>query len=144
VRSMAPDMLYPLERTARWRDLLPPPVYELYAEALSVEKQSPRACTTLVGVTLEAVCQVEQAKGTSLSEQLNDLVTSGRIPATIGEMAQHLRYLRNIGVHVTHEKVTEEDIPVLLEVLEAILEYLYVFPATMHALQTRVETKGTI
>jgi len=109
-----------------------------------VEKQSPRACTTLVGVTLEAVCQVEQAKGTSLSEQLNDLATSGRIPATIGEMAQHLRYLRNIGVHKTYETVTEEDIPVLLEVLEAILEYLYVFPATMKALQLRLQTKGGV
>lgn len=109
-----------------------------------MQKQSPRACATVVGVTLEAICQVEQAKGSSLSEQLNDLATSGRIPTIINQMAQHLRYLRNIGVHVTHEKVTEEDIPVLLEVLEAILEYLYVFPATLQALQSRLQTKGGV
>jgi len=80
----------------------------------------------------------------AVPKQLNDLATSGRIPATIGEMAQHLRYLRNIGVHKTYETVTEEDIPVLLEVLEAILEYLYVFPTTMKALQLRLQTKGGV
>ncbi len=87
-RSLSPEMLYPLQRTARWRDVLPPTVYKLYTDVLSVEKHSARACATVVGVTLEAICQVEQAKGNSLSEQLNDLANSGRIPTIINQMAQ--------------------------------------------------------
>ena len=92
----------------------------------------------MAGLTLEAVCQHEQAKGSSLSERLNHLVTSERIPKTLAEMAHHLRQLRDIGAHLTEEEILPEDVPVIMDFVEAILEYLYVAPAKIRAVQDRL------
>lgn len=140
-RSGTPEILYPVERSARWRHI-PAPVEDMYKEALKVEKVSPRACALMAGLALEAICQVEQAKGSSLAERLNDLATSGRIPTTLVKMAQHLRHLRNVGAHAMDEKVTQEDVPIMLYFVEAILEYLYVAPATIEAVQTRLSARS--
>jgi hypothetical protein len=139
-RSGSPEILYPIERSARWRHI-PASVEEIYKEALKVEKISPRACALMAGVALEEICHVEQAKGETLAQRLDDLITSERIPKMLAEMAQHLRHLRNIGAHAMEEKVTQEDVPVMLYFVEAILEYLYVAPATIEAVQTRLNIR---
>jgi Domain of unknown function (DUF4145) len=136
-RSETPEVLYPVERSTRWQHI-PPAVQEMYTEALKVEKVSPRSCAVMAGLALEAICTVEQAKGTSLAERLNNLAQSERIPHTLVGMAQHLRYFRNISAHAMEEKVTEADVPILLYFVEAILEYLYVAPATIQAVQARL------
>ena len=72
-----------------------------------------------------------------LAERLKNLANSGRIPQTLAEMAQQLRLLRNLGAH--DDEVTEEDVPIILDFLEAILEYLYVAPAKIAAVQARLD-----
>jgi hypothetical protein len=46
-----------------------------------------------------------------------------------------------MGAHAMEEKVTQEDVPVMLYFVEAILEYLYVAPATIEAVQTRLNIR---
>ncbi len=135
-RGASPELLYPVAQTLG--AVLPSPIGRMYLETLRVEKRSPRACAVMAGLTLEAVCQHEHAKGSSLSERLNHLVASERIPKTLAEMAHHLRQLRNIGAHVTQEDILPEDVPVIIDFVEAILEYLYVAPAKIRAVQERL------
>jgi Domain of unknown function (DUF4145) len=141
VRSTSPEVLYPVERIARWRHV-PLSILEMYQEAMNVEKVSPRACALMAGLALEEICRVERAKGTTLAERLTALALSGRIPTMLVEMAHQLRQFRNIGAHAVDEKITEEDVPILLYFVEAILEYLYVAPATIAAVERRLAAKS--
>ena len=136
-RSARPEILYPIERSGRWHHI-PPSIEEIYQEALKVENVSPRACAVMAGLALEEICHVERAKGATLSEQHDGLAQSGRIPSTLVDMAQQLRRLRNIGAHAIDEKITQADVPVMLYFVEAILEYLYVAPATIQIVQERL------
>src|SRR5216684_1421106 len=122
-------ILYPTARTPMPLTNLPETIEKKYMAALKVQAIEPSACAVLIGRTLEAVCNYEKATGKTLSDKLNNLVSSDRIPRTLAEMAHQLRQIRNFGAHDTEDEVTEEDIPIILEFLEAILEYLYVAPA---------------
>jgi hypothetical protein len=123
--------------------VLPPDIGRNYQEVLRVEKHSPRACAVMAGLTLEAVCEYEQARGSSLAERLNHLVAEERIPKTLADMAHHLRQLRNMGAHLTEEEILPEDVPVIIDFVEAILEYLYVAPAKIRAVQERLGRLNT-
>ncbi len=140
-RGPSPELLYPVSQTLVTD--LPPSIGRMYRETLRVEKRSPRACAVMAGLTLEAVCQCEHAKGSSLSERLDHLVMSERIPKTLADMAHHIRLLRNIGAHFTEEDILAEDVPVIIDFVEAILEYLYVAPAKIRAIQERLPAKNT-
>ncbi|HYU77272.1 MAG TPA: DUF4145 domain-containing protein [Ktedonobacteraceae bacterium] len=135
-RGPSPELLYPV--TQALVASLPASIGSMYQETLRVEKHSPRACAVMAGLTLEAICQYEQARGSFLSERLNHLVASERIPKTLAEMAHQLRQLRNMGAHFTEEEILPEDVPVIIDFVEAILEYLYVAPAKIRAVQERL------
>jgi len=134
-------VLYPSE-TGQLSNL-PETIERRYKSALKVRYVEPNARAVLVGRTLEAACNHENAQGRTLAQKLNHLAQRGRIPTTLAEMAQQLKELRNLGAHDTEDEVTEEDVPIIIDFLEAILEYLYVAPAKIEALRARLN-KGDI
>lgn len=130
------EILYPTE-TAQLSNL-PEKIERKYKAALKVRYIEPNACAVLVGRTLEAACNHEGAQGRTLAQKLNYLAQIGRIPNTLAEMARQLKELRNLGAHDAEDEVTEQDVPIILDFLEAILEYLYVAPAKIEAVRTRL------
>ena len=132
------ETLYPIPSTQL--NNLPELVDRRYNAALKVRYVEPNAFAVMVGRTLEAVCNHEKAVGRTLAEKLENLANSGRIPQTLAEMARQLRVLRNLGGHDAEDEVTEADVPIILDFLEAILEYLYVAPAKIAAVQARLKT----
>ena len=133
-------ILYPGSKKAKTPLInLPKTIERNYFAALKVQDIEPSACAVLVGRTLEAVCNYEKATGKTLSDKVNNLVNSDRIPRTLAEMAHQLRQIRNFGAHDAEDEVTEEDVPIILDFLEAILEYLYVAPAKIAAVQARLK-----
>lgn len=54
-------------------------------------------------------------------------------------MADQLKQLRNLGAHADDDEITEEDVPIIIGFLEIILEYLYVAPAKIAAVQARLK-----
>ena len=131
------DILYPSLKTPLSN--LPPLVERRYQAALKVRNIAPSACALLVGRTLEAVCNHEKAVGRTLADKMNNLLTSNRIPKTLAEMAGQLRQIRNLGAHDAQDEVIEEDVPIILDFVEAILEYLYVAPAKIAAVKARLK-----
>lgn len=73
-----------------------------------------------------------------LADQLRSLADSGRIPRTLADVALHLKQLGNLGAHFDEVEVTEEDVPIILDFVELLLEYLYVAPAKIEAVRTRL------
>lgn len=55
-------------------------------------------------------------------------------------MTHQIRQIRNLGAHADEDddEVTEADAPLMLDFLTAILEYLYVAPAKIAAVQSRL------
>lgn len=119
-------------------DNLPDAVARAYGEALKVRPVSPSACAVTVGRTLEAVRKHEQVAGRSLADKLRDHANSDKIPPRLGQMAQQLRAIRNLGAHAAEDEVSESDVPIILDFVGAILEYLYVAPAKIDAVEERL------
>ena len=119
---------------------IPTSIEKRYQAAFKVRNVEPSACAVLVGRTLEAVCHYEKIRGKTLADKLNTLANSGRIPETLAQMAQQLRLIRNLGAHDVKDEITEEDVPIILDFLEAILEYLYVAPAKIEVVRQRLNS----
>ena len=119
---------------------LPDPVVNAWKAAQAVRHVEPNAFAVLVGRTLEVICREEGAKGKNLVESLRILADSGRIPGTLGEMAQKLRQIRNLGAHAASDEVRQADVPIIQEFADAILEYLYRAPAKIAAVEARLRS----
>lgn len=130
-------ILYPTQR--RPLTNLPEEIEKKYVEALKVCIISPSACAVLVRRTLEAICRHENAQGRVRADQLRSLADSGRIPRTLADVTLHLKQLGNLGAHFDEVEVTTEDVPIILDFVELLLEYLYVAPAKIEAVQKRLD-----
>ncbi len=120
-------------------DNLPEAVENRYNAALKVRYVEPNSFAVMAGRTLETACNHENAQGKDLAAKLNYLANKDRIPQTLAEMAHQLRQLRNLGAHDADDEINEADVPIILDFLEAILEYLYVAPAKVEALKNRLK-----
>jgi Domain of unknown function (DUF4145) len=129
--------LYPLEKQIPSN--LPEGIGRMYTEAIKVKLLSPSSCAVLIRRTLEAVCQHENATGRTLAQKLKNLADTGKIPQTLVGIATHLKQLGNLGAHFDiNDDVTMEDVPVILDFVELLLEYLYVAPAKIQAVKDRL------
>jgi hypothetical protein len=118
---------------------LPPEVAKAYKAARAVRLIDPNAFAVLLGRVLEIVCLDRSASGSSLSEQLKDLATKGEIPGPLAEMAHQLRFLRNVGAHATLGELTRVEVPILNDLCNAILEYVYTAPHTVERVAKRID-----
>jgi len=55
-------------------------------------------------------------------------------------MAQGIRILRNIGAHADLGEIIADDVPILKDLCEAILEYIYRAPARLKILEKRLDS----
>lgn len=107
---------------------LPEKIQNAYEAALRVRSVDANAYAVLIGRVLEMVCIDRNACGRDLNEKLSDLSKKGEIPAKLVKVAHSLRYLRNIGAHATLGELKKSDIPILDNLCNAILEYIYSAP----------------
>jgi hypothetical protein len=118
---------------------LPHEIAQEYEAALKVRDISDNACAVLIRRTLEVICRHENAKGKDLFIQIQVLATSGHIPQPLADMAHLLRKIGNLGAHADEDFITKSDVTTMIDFLEAILEYLYVAPAKISAVQKRLK-----
>jgi hypothetical protein len=130
------EILYPTNKRSFHH--LPKLVARSYEIALHVLPVEPIAFAVFIGRTLESICEDKNATGRNLQKKLDDLATKGIIPATLANMARHIREIRNSGVHdMTLENISREDALLLREFCEAILEYVYEAPAMLQQAEKR-------
>lgn len=129
-------ILYPAEKTPLTN--LPEAIEKKYMEALKIRNISPSSCAVQVRRRLEAICIHENAQGKVLAQKLKNLADSNRIPQTLADVASHLKQLGNLGAHFDEDEVSKEDVPIILDFLELLLEYLYVAPAKIEEVKNRL------
>ncbi len=129
-------ILYPTGRTRPPK--LPIEIAKEYEATLKVRKISSNACAVLARRTLEAICKQQGATGGSLFQQLDSLLKSASIPPLLADIAHLGRQIGNLGAHFGKGEATDEDVDVMLDFLETILEYLYVIPAKVASVKSRL------
>jgi Domain of unknown function (DUF4145) len=107
---------------------LPSLVQKAYEASLKARSIDANAYAMLLGSMLEVVCEDRKIKGENLYDKLKVLAEKGEIPDKLVGVAHGLRMLRNIGVHEPLEGLSSDEIPILNDLSEAILEYIYVAP----------------
>lgn len=120
-------------------DGLPKDVAKAYKAARAVRMINPNAFAVLLGRVLDLICLDRHAGGGTLSEQLKDLANKGEIPGPLAEMANQLRFLRNVGAHATLGELTNAEVPILDDLCGAILEYVYTAPHRVRKVAKRIE-----
>jgi len=121
--------------TTRDNQAIPEKVRIRFDAARKVKVAEPGLYAVGVRRMLETVCNEEGATGKDLFAKLDDLAHMGRIPTTLAEAAHQLRKLGNLGAHDSEVDVEPADVPVIADLAEALLEYLYRAPAQLAAVQ---------
>ena len=107
---------------------LPEDIERAYNAAEKVKSIDSNAFAVLLGRVLDKILIEKNANGDTLNNKLNDLAQRGLIPKTITDAAHSIRELRNIGAHANLGELTEEEIPILEDIINVILVYLYSVP----------------
>lgn len=118
---------------------LPPRIATAYQKALKVRNVDSNAFAVMLGRVLDEVCLDKEASGENLYQRLAYLSANGTIPQQLADMAHQLRQLRNIGAHADLGDLTPAEIPVLGDLCEAILEYVYTAPALIQRGRARLD-----
>jgi len=120
---------------------LPDSVKKEYESALRVRAIDTNAFAVMLGRVLDAVCTDRGAKGQTLSKRLKYLAEQREIPDRLAEMADSVRYLRNVGAHADLGEITDEEVPILDDLCRAVLEYVYAAPELLRAVQEKIDQR---
>lgn len=91
----------------------------------------------MCGRVLEGLAQDHGIKENSLIRSLEKLRALGLIPAEMLEWGQELRVLRNHAAHFGGGPITREDIDDAIALVEAMLEYVFVFAWRFQSFKAR-------
>ena len=83
-------------------------------------------CAVMCGKVLEGICFEYKIKKRNLKGGLKELLDKQIIDKRIYDWGEALRVYRNIGAHVSKEKISKEDAGYLLDFAEAICEYVFI------------------
>lgn len=131
------DVLYP--KPPEILQGLPAKIEKAYKAARAVSIIDANAFGVLLGRVLELVCIDRKAKGKTLHEQLQDLVSKGEIPGPLADMANQLKTLRNIGAHAVLGELSFQEVRICDDLCRAILEYVYVAPHRVTQVEERIK-----
>jgi hypothetical protein len=85
--------------------------------------------------SLQVSCDLEQAAGHDLYEQIDDLFSKGRITKTLKDMAHRIRLLGKRGAHADYSDIDatidENDAENGIIFLRHYLDHIYVLPAKL-------------
>ena len=123
---------------------LPSRVNREYQTALKVRNLDSNLYAVAIGRMMEALCVDQGATGDRLANLLKSLSEKDKTPKPLIDMANQLKFLRNVGAHATAENITSMEVPILDELCRIILEYFYVVPRLITQVESRIEQlRGT-
>ncbi|MEP2937561.1 MAG: DUF4145 domain-containing protein [Gilvibacter sp.] len=130
---------YPIKKS--FGSEIPLEISKTYKEAQRIKNVSPIAFAVLIGRTLEVICSDQKAKGKSLKNKLDSLVSTGKIPQQLADLADTLRFLRNQGAHATEYEIDHVEVSIIDDFLNAMIEYIYVAPSKLIKLKESIKNK---
>jgi hypothetical protein len=95
------------------------------------------ATAVMVRRAIEGFCAENGVKNQNLHRSLQDLVERDVIDKRLLEWANGLRILGNVGAHFSEGIVTKQDASDALDLVEAMLDYVYVFAVKFQQFEAR-------
>lgn len=95
------------------------------------------ATAVMVRRAIEGFCADQGANHKTLHNALQELVQRNVIDARLLEWANGLRILGNVGAHFSDQAVVRQDASDALDLIEAMLDYVYVFSAKFEQFKAR-------
>jgi hypothetical protein len=131
-----PVRVYPALRKASWS--LPTDIRVSFEETLAVLAARAYTATAMMcRRTLEGVCVNQGADGATLQAMLGDLKQKGVIEQRLYDWADSLRDAGNGAAHDVDETVSAEDARDLVDLTEAVLQYVFTFQAKYNRFKQR-------
>ncbi|HZR17350.1 MAG TPA: DUF4145 domain-containing protein [Verrucomicrobiae bacterium] len=115
---------------------LPRKVQDEYEAALKEKRRSPNAYGVLLGRVLERVCDDKGATGKMLGQKLDSLSEVKDFPL---HLAFPLNEFRVIAAHAALGKLTAKEVPIIENLIRAILESLYSAPYLVRQAQKAIK-----
>ena len=137
------EILYPSIETNDIPLGLPDAINKALIAAQKVKSIDANAFGVLMRRVLEMVCIDRKATGRNLAEQLQDLAQKNEIPNKLVMVTKSIKNLGNIGAHAALGNLTQEEIPILNALSNAILEYVYTAPYLANQAEDRVNQLKT-
>lgn len=124
--------------------LLPFTVYSIYKETVvSLANDSPILAGIGIRALVEAVCKERKASGRTLEKQIDDLVIQGVLTSDGAEILHSLRLMGNLAAHEAKPH-TESEILIGLDVVENLLDTVYLIPRKADSLPKRQSGSSAI
>jgi hypothetical protein len=139
-----PSRLYPTAPDRQLGVAVPAPIRTAFAEARAcyTEAKAYTACAIMCRKVLEGVCNSHGAATGTLASRLKQLSDSGQLDKRLFEWTTALRMVGNEAAHDVDITVSREDAGDLLDLAEAVAEYLYTFKEKFDNFQARRAQKG--
>ncbi|NJD01218.1 MAG: DUF4145 domain-containing protein, partial [Ruminiclostridium sp.] len=116
-------------------------VKEAYEAALKTRNIDSAVCLMALRRTLEIVCKEKKAQGHNLWNKIEDLSIKGILPVELKHASTITKTYGNMGAHDTDVSVRSFELEQIIEFVEYILDYLYILPAKLSAIQEQLEKK---
>ena len=139
VESIHVQRLYPWQRD---HTALPSKVRQRLEVADRVRKLDPGLYAVAIRRMLETVFNERGAEGRDLWAKARDLASKDQLPGTIADAVSRLRDLGKYGAHDEEIEVSAKDVPMIEDLANAVLEFLYRAPAAIAALEASVTERG--
>ena len=131
-----PVRVYPAPRKASWS--LPADIRASFEETLAVLAARAYTATAMMcRRTLEGVCVNQGADGGTLQAKLGDLRQKGVIEQRLYDWADSLRDAGNGAAHDVDKTVSAEDARDLVDLTDAVLQYVFTFQAKYNRFKQR-------
>lgn len=112
-------------------------VRKAFEAALKVKNIDGAICLLSLRRTLEMICKDKGAKKGTLFVKLQQLARTGVLPPILDQMAEVLKNLGNMAAHADNKEFSTELVSSMVEFTETILDYVYVLPAKLSAIQVQ-------
>jgi hypothetical protein len=132
-------LLYP---SSRDNSSLPEKVRKRLEAADRVRRLDPGLYAVAIRRMLETVFNDQGAEGRDLFHKAEDLVKKGQLPPNIAVAVSHLRDIGKYGAHDEEIEVAKDDVPLIENLADAVLEFVYRSPAAITALEKSIVDRG--
>jgi len=141
------ERVYPAPNERQLGVAVPTPIRTAFAEARAcyTDAKAYTACAIMCRKVLEGVCNSHGATNGTLAARLKKLSDDGFLDKRLFEWTTALRMVGNEAAHDVDVTVSREDAGDLLDLAEAVAEYLYTFKEKFENFQKRrpPNTKGS-
>jgi hypothetical protein len=122
------------------RDCIPARILKLYEEIAPLRHIAPNAFAGQIRRALEFICRDQKAQGTTLFNQLKDLISRGTFPGYFADITDLMRHIGNLGAHAGDHDIDTWDAELLGDFFRSVVDYVYIVPSKIERLKQRFGT----